>query len=287
MGRPRTRFKHLALVGAIMAGLAAPSAAFGQGLGQPAGLESAPVPSLCDHPAGTLVNHELPGIAVIDGYVRLDPTTVVASPTAGPGGTPVRAAVVRCNRGGVGWPDNVVFYSDAAQIVGAVELRKVTQSGRESVRSITVQGPRFVIAVGGIELAGEPSCCGTGSATVTVQAKDGSMQVSKLRRVTDRSIAKEVGTAIRKRNRKALRRLSTSAVTSKLLGVKGVRSARLVECRGGGSEDGGAIVPGPGERLCHLRLQRTGGRTADAYLFLKPAANAGPLRVFRAVVFKS
>jgi hypothetical protein len=31
----------------------------------------APVPSLCGHPAATLVNSSLPGIPPIDGFVRL------------------------------------------------------------------------------------------------------------------------------------------------------------------------------------------------------------------------
>src|ERR1044072_985372 len=120
--------KRLPLLLAVFAVVAPPAAAATP-------LDNAVVPSLCEHPAGRLVNGALPGIPENMGSVTLQPETVITGRIRGGAGQE-RAAVVGCNQGGVGWPENVLLYDDAADpaLLATIELYDVTRGGRESVR---------------------------------------------------------------------------------------------------------------------------------------------------------
>ncbi|WP_146073552.1 hypothetical protein [Amycolatopsis sp. CA-126428] len=111
-------------------------------------LYSAPVPSLCEHPAGTLVDGALPGIPDNQGVVELaakgEPENVIDNLAIGDitsDGVPEMAAVFDCSQGGVSWPEYVVVYSAEEKILGAIDLgdvalgEQVEHAGIERLKS--------------------------------------------------------------------------------------------------------------------------------------------------------
>lgn len=123
--------------------------------GAPAGVSAkdlltAPVPSLCQHPAGQLVNGELPGLGTSDGFVNL---AVQASPAAAApafadftgDGNGDAAAVAQCSAGGVSWPEHVLFYSSGPQLIGDLDLSTVFSDEHADVQTMTVHGQDLVI----------------------------------------------------------------------------------------------------------------------------------------------
>jgi hypothetical protein len=128
-------------------------------------LLSAPVPKLCEHEPGNLVNGLLPMQDPHRGHVD------VAKKQAGSDGYWIAfgdltgdgvddgALVTACSAGGVPWPATVQLYSAGPTRLGGVELSDLTH-GREVVTGLsiadgvvhvswTTQGPN------------EPECCGT------------------------------------------------------------------------------------------------------------------------------
>ncbi|MFD4635841.1 hypothetical protein ACFWN2_00930 [Lentzea sp. NPDC058436] len=118
------------------------------GSGKPvsaAELSSAPVPSMCQHPAGKLVRGSLPGIPANDGLVELLPKTIVLGDLTGDG-TQDAAAVFQCSRGGVGWPNHVVLYGPGPKVLGSIDLGDVITDAEHSTVS------RMTIADGDVSL---------------------------------------------------------------------------------------------------------------------------------------
>ncbi|MEO6469247.1 MAG: hypothetical protein ABIP21_09105 [Acidimicrobiia bacterium] len=86
-------------------------------------LVSAPVPSLCEHPAGQLVDGSLPGIPEIDGSVSIemvDPPPMITD--LNDDGTDELVAVANCNRGGVGWPNSLLVYGSGLTFLDEFKL---------------------------------------------------------------------------------------------------------------------------------------------------------------------
>lgn len=137
-------------------------ASVAKGIDSPGALRSAPVPSACQHPAGRLVNGQLPGIAEGQGAVTLSKVTLgQIKPRDG------RGAVVSlsCNRGGVGWPNHLVFYDSQMRIVRHFDLYALTRGGRETVRNILIKNRVVTVHVVGILQPGDAcEACATGSA---------------------------------------------------------------------------------------------------------------------------
>ena len=146
MTRLRTSVRLLAamsLGAAMMATTAGPASAVAARPVTLAMLKSAPVPSLCDHPAGHLVNGSLPGIPAQRGFVMIPAVTgeahgnsaVVFGDLNGDG---VRDAAVTvwCNQGGVPWPDSVQLYTSGAKRLGGISLEKISHGDRDFVRSM-------------------------------------------------------------------------------------------------------------------------------------------------------
>lgn len=106
-------------------------------------LKSAPVPRLCDHPAGHLVNGSLPGIPAQHGFVMIPAVTgeahgnsaVVFGDLNGDG---VRDAAVTvwCNQGGVARPDSVQLYTAGPQRLGGISLEQISHGDRDFVESM-------------------------------------------------------------------------------------------------------------------------------------------------------
>jgi len=86
-----------------------------------ASLASAPVPSLCGHKPGRLVNGKLPGIPANQGIVHLAGGNLIALGDLTGDAIPDAAAVFTCNAGGVGHPDWIVFYGPGPTVLGAFD----------------------------------------------------------------------------------------------------------------------------------------------------------------------
>jgi Bacterial regulatory helix-turn-helix protein, lysR family len=107
-------------------------------------LMSAPVPGLCRHDAGELVNGKLPLQDPHYGYVAIahksapDDSPQVAFGDLTGDGVDDGAMVTRCSAGGVGWPATVQLYSAGPTRLGGIDLGNVTHGGRESVTDLSI-----------------------------------------------------------------------------------------------------------------------------------------------------
>lgn len=140
-------------------------------------LKSVRVPSLCGHAEGTLRDGKLPGIPESQGFVSLAAASapkqakdlVATGDVTGDGKAEV-AAVFQCSQGGVAWPDNVVLYDDGRNVVGAVDLGKLSSSSEKaSVQRLEVSGGAFQVRWQSYQGAG--SCKKTWSAQLKVVNK--------------------------------------------------------------------------------------------------------------------
>jgi hypothetical protein len=153
-------------------------------------LLSAPVPALCEHEAGSLVNGELP---VQDpqryGYVHIahmsaadDDSPMVAFGDLTGDGVADGAMVTACSAGGVGWPATVQLYTAGKTRLGGVDLGDVTHGGRESVTDITISdGMAHVswITTG----PGEGECCGTVKMAGDLRVKGANVVMENVRKL--------------------------------------------------------------------------------------------------------
>ncbi len=115
-------------------------------------LATAPVPSLCEHPEGTLVDGALPGIPPENGFVALRATVepeastdLVATTDLTGDGRPETAAVFACSQGGVNWPNVIVVYDPELRVLGAIDLGDLGESEHAEVES--VRGAGAVVTV--------------------------------------------------------------------------------------------------------------------------------------------
>lgn len=107
-------------------------------------LYQAPVPSLCEHPAGKLVDGSLPGIPTDRGYVDLLAKSQGASGVLAFGdltgdGAIDAVAVFDCSQGGVNWPHQIVLYAPGPKILGSIDLGKVTPAEHAQVDRLTTK----------------------------------------------------------------------------------------------------------------------------------------------------
>jgi hypothetical protein len=185
-------------------------------------LDDAPVPSLCELPAGTLVDGQLPGIPEIDGGVWLSqlfrPGMIKRGKIRSAGDY---AAVVSCYRGGVGWPDNIVIYDSGKQILGTVRLMNVTKGGRESVSRLRISKRTVIADVNNIAQRDDAACCGSKTAQVKVSwdAKRDRISVSK-RMFTERKPMQRLVRAANRGRRRAARKLASADVVKRFFDAR-------------------------------------------------------------------
>ncbi|MEV0673360.1 hypothetical protein [Mycobacterium sp. NPDC050441] len=140
------------VVGAVVVGLSAPATSQAEPSPvPPAGgtvtlqdLLSAPVPALCQHDPGDLVNGQLPPQDSHPGTVRIakrydqqDPTYKVAFGNLTGGAHTDAAMVTDCSAGGVPWPETVQLYTSGPTLLGGVNLSDLTHS-REVVTDLSI-----------------------------------------------------------------------------------------------------------------------------------------------------
>ncbi|MBE1550703.1 hypothetical protein GGC64_004743 [Mycobacterium sp. OAS707] len=149
---------------------------------QLADLLSAPVPELCEHEPGNLVNGQLPNQDPHNGQVRVarkgypDGDYWVAFGDLTGDGVEDGALVTECSAGGVPWAATVQLYAGGPTRLGGVDLSDLTH-GREVVTGLSIadgiahvswltQGPD------------DPECCGTVRMTADLRW-DGSRVVTE------------------------------------------------------------------------------------------------------------
>lgn len=117
-------------------------------------LLTAEVPSMCEHPACSLVDGVLPGIAELGGRVTLSPTllqdiqsgadesdhAVIGTDAEGES---FLAATLYCDRGGVSWPSQVLVWDADLTPVTAFHPEQLTGGDREQVAGITATDTGF------------------------------------------------------------------------------------------------------------------------------------------------
>lgn len=181
----------LIALGLVLAGCTAGPAADSQGSVEPpielSALLTADVPALCDHPAGTLVDGVLPVIDETMGGTFLDSATIGAIHAGDvpeyvafhPGETAAVASLVRCYMGGVGWPDNIVFWDENMSLLGGDSLSEFTGGIREGLTGLRAADEGYTaewLSAGEQDL----DCCGTASASANVYWKDGAIAMRDL-----------------------------------------------------------------------------------------------------------
>ena len=103
------------------------------------------MPGQCQHPAGRLVNGELPVADPMTGNVWMytDADGAAYAPVfadlTGDGSVDA-AAVTGCTAGGQ-LPQTLVFYSPGPTLIGSVELPNPNGEEHSDLQSMTVQGP--------------------------------------------------------------------------------------------------------------------------------------------------
>lgn len=108
-------------------------------------LETAQVPSMCGHPAGTLVGGSLPGIAEGMGHVELDLRHVASGDVTGDG-IAETAVAASCSQGGVAWPQHIVVYGSGGELLGSADLGSLAGDGSAAVvYDIVAEAGRFRI----------------------------------------------------------------------------------------------------------------------------------------------
>lgn len=125
-----------------------------------ASLLEAPVPSLCGFPAGRLSDGHLPGPDGYGGVWLSEPSLHVFGDLDRVPGVDA-AAVVRCNHGGVGWPDNVVMWDSQLRVLGSFTTSDVTGGERDVISRLARRGSTVRLDVVGITRSGDASCCGS------------------------------------------------------------------------------------------------------------------------------
>ncbi|WP_155981765.1 hypothetical protein [Nocardia sp. BMG111209] len=128
-------------------------------------LLSAPVPGLCRHDPGTLVDGKLPVSDPGTGFVTVATKTwggtdyEVAFGDVTGDGVDDGVLVTDCSAGGVAWPATVQVYTAGPKRLGGVDLGDVTH-GREVVTGLEISGGAVRIhwLTNGPT---EPACCPT------------------------------------------------------------------------------------------------------------------------------
>ncbi|WP_139334522.1 hypothetical protein [Mycobacterium colombiense] len=149
---------------------------------------SAPVPSLCRHNAGTLVNGTLPLQDPSTGFVTIanksanDQTPLVAFGDVTGDGVGDGALVTACTAGGVSWPATVQVYAPGPTRLGGVDLGDVTKGGREYVTDLSISGG--LVHVSWVTTGpGEPACCGTVKMTGDIRVTGAVVAIENVRKL--------------------------------------------------------------------------------------------------------
>lgn len=235
-------------------------------------LLGAPVPSLCGYPAGRLVNGRLPGTG--EGEVVLDSDTTVVGTLVKGGGTGA-AAVFSCDQGGVGWPQQVVFYNRNLRIIGRLDTGRVgVNSGRAKVAKVSIKKRVATVYVTAVGEAGDFDLWGSAGARVTFayDAKRKQMAQRSVKVYSEAVVAKQLLSLVRAGKLSAAHKIASADVVTevgrlvKRAAASSRNSLKMTGCIGQAS----GYVPSDvdwslGQRGCYFTLHAPDPATGDDY----------------------
>ena len=217
-------------------------------------LEDAWVPAMCGHPAGYLVDGELPeDDDPLNGGVWLGRS--VTGPL-GPDAQTWGVAQLQCNAGGVGWPDTVAFYAPDGSLHRAFDLYDITHGGREFVSLLSLDHRAVSVRVVGIEQDGDPSCCGTKSAVLTFRwgREQERVVLDGTRYYSERPVAVRLVKALNHRHFGVVRKLATRSMAADLKSMRKWANSRFRLQGCVGSLDERFPFDYDVERACRVRV---------------------------------
>lgn len=228
-------------------------------------LLNAPVPSLCEHPAGTLVAGTLPDIAEHDGRVAIRTETIGAIPPnlvayGSLTDQPIAAALaVACSRGGTPWPEAVILYGKDTNYLGHVNLGDLAY-GRQAVNNLTITDGVVRVDFTDTEGEGDAACCGRLDGTVDISLTGGEIQTNNLRFVDERPTAERALAAAVAGDDETLGGLTTEEAYASLKNlVEPDTEFTIGSCRGGGIPYGArCVIEEDGTPILLMVLQRVG-----------------------------
>jgi pimeloyl-ACP methyl ester carboxylesterase len=154
-------------------------------------IKDASIPGVCQHPPTTLVDGVDVTLSADQGVFELLPSLPdgrpgmvrdVPSNDAGP----LTAVVVRCNAGGVGWPNSVMFFSDGGRYYGVHDLYEgidwegigLSGPGRDGLQEVTLEDGQVLVFTMA-EALDDPQCCPSTSASLRLRARDGRIEATE------------------------------------------------------------------------------------------------------------
>jgi hypothetical protein len=165
------------------------------------GLLSAPVPAVCTHKAGKLVNGAQPGIPANHGSMQLAwlgrgarakaALTAFGDLSSNRGGD--AATVLDCNAGGVAWPQVIAFYSPGPTLLGWAYLTDFNLPGMHAQENATAW--RVTYHHGGIDIEwstqneGDPAAASSLDYSATLRLSGHKIVASNLIGTTEQQTA--------------------------------------------------------------------------------------------------
>lgn len=241
-----------------------------------ADLNHAWVPSLCDHHPGHLRHGVLPHVPHDRGVVELASLTrhhAIALGVITPGSNGDAVAVVECNAGGVPWPDNIELYRAGMHLIGNIELgTSFKHSESPFVHAVAIAHRRVRVEVENIQQHGDPACCGSESALLTLgwDRSSGTVVVMHTRVMTERPTAVRLVRAVKHGDRAVARQYATAKVVRAMMRLRGDAPA-VAGCYGRESRRWPSSITTRDDRFCAIdTTDQTyglflGKRTWDTY----------------------
>lgn len=154
-------------------------------------IKNAEIPPMCRHDATRLVDGVDVGLDENQGYFELlqelsngEPGLLQNVPSEI---GPLTAVAVTCNAGGVGWPNDLMFFAPDATVYGVLyddeDLnwdRLTFEPGRDGFRAMRLVGDEVEVTTEAI-VGDDASCCPSGMGTIRLRAENGRIVVTDSR----------------------------------------------------------------------------------------------------------
>jgi hypothetical protein len=194
---------------------------------------SAPVPRLCGHHAGRLVDGKLPGIRRRDGVVEIASRKLIALGTLVKGQGRGAAMTMYCDRGGVSWPNLIVFYTPHRKVINTFDLGSLLRSEHASAHRIWINRRVVHVQVTGMTRPGECGACSSGAASLELRWSTGKHRVVLTRKhlYTEHTAAARFVRAVNHRDRRTARRVADKRAVSTAFAIRRSGKFTLGVCR--------------------------------------------------------
>ena len=254
-------------------------------------LKNAPVPSMCDYPAGTLVDGELPGVS--PGNVTLNSSRLGNLIS---GGGKEAVSTFWCSHGGIGWPDNAVFYDGATQVVGQFDSGTVGSSpGRQAISKVQITHGAAVLTVLAVPRSGDNELWGSSGARAVYRwsASRQRMTQRSVQIHTETSTVRTIVKAAKAGKKSTVRKHATKSATASIMyyfkqAKKDKASIKFSKCYGVYSfED---VIPDSGlvqfgQRACVVNVRYPKGSAVPHLLIMKHPSKDVAWRTWVAIDF--